>query len=127
MWFLAQVVWINRALRKRGFRNTQELLRQRQLPNSLIDDLEPTDLARYIAAAARYTIGAKNSCLRRSLLLWWLLDKQGIDCELRMGLTKSDSKLIGHAWVEIDGIAINDSADVGEKYPALQSAASEFN
>ncbi len=66
-----------------------------------------------LASASR--VGPAGTCLTRSLVLRGLLRRQGIDATLRMGVRKDDS-VEGHAWVEVDGQPVNDSADVGERY-----------
>ncbi|MCB9435361.1 MAG: lasso peptide biosynthesis B2 protein [Anaerolineales bacterium] len=64
----------------------------------------------------------KASCLERSLLLWWLLRFQRISTELQIGVQINENgKLIGHAWLERDGVVVNDKPNVGDyysKYPA---------
>ncbi len=41
----------------------------------------------------------KVSCLPESLAVWWLLGRQGIASNLRIGVRKVDQRLDGHAWV----------------------------
>jgi hypothetical protein len=64
-------------------------------------------LSAIVEAAARRRLG-NATCLRRSLVLWYLLRKEGIESELRFGVRKVSDEIIGHAWVEIDGSVIND-------------------
>jgi len=40
------------------------------------------------------------SCLAKSLTLWWLLGRQGIPSQLRIGTRKEKEKFEAHAWVE---------------------------
>ncbi|MGE3949102.1 MAG: lasso peptide biosynthesis B2 protein [Blastocatellales bacterium] len=49
------------------------------------------------------------NCLERSLALWLLLRRQGIDCQIRLGARRSIGSFEAHAWVESDGIVVNDS------------------
>jgi len=58
----------------------------------------------------------RGNCLERSLTLWWLLGRHGIETELRIGARTVLGQFEAHAWVERDGIALNDSKDVGERY-----------
>jgi hypothetical protein len=44
-----------------------------------------------------------RDCLQRSLLLYRLLSAAGADPELVVGLREYDGKIIGHAWVLVDG------------------------
>jgi hypothetical protein len=54
----------------------------------------------------------RPKCLAKSYVLWWLLARQSIHADLCIGVKKENSLLEGHAWVESDGIVLNDSADV---------------
>ena len=71
-----------------------------------------------IAAAARYG-GVRANCLARSEALWWLLWRQGIASDLRIGVSKSHGDFAAHAWVEWKGRVLNDGADVHERFAAL--------
>jgi hypothetical protein len=57
-----------------------------------------------------------GTCLDRSVFLWLVMRLHGIDGAIRIGLTRSDGPLEGHAWVELDGSVVNDAADVAERY-----------
>jgi Transglutaminase-like superfamily len=46
---------------------------------------------------------ADRDCLQRSLLLYRLLSAAGADPELVVGIREQDDKIIGHAWVLVDG------------------------
>ena len=61
-------------------------------------------------------------CLPRSLALWWLLRRQGIGSDLRIGVTPKESRLEAHAWVEFMGVALNDQDDVHERFAPFQAA-----
>ena len=60
-----------------------------------------------------------SSCLARSLVLSWLLRREGIDGELRIGVRLVDAGLDAHAWVESGGVPLNEPADVAARYTAL--------
>jgi transglutaminase superfamily protein len=68
-------------------------------------------------AAGRGPVRA--TCLRRSLLLWWLLRWDGIDTILRVGVNRDGGSLHAHAWVEYMGRPLNDADDVAVRYPAF--------
>lgn len=72
--------------------------------------------ARWIGVAARYTPGGA-SCLVRSLALLGLLRRRGIAAALRVGVGRTAPCLEAHAWVELDGLPVNDAADVAARYP----------
>lgn len=71
-------------------------------------------------AAAHHTLGPAN-CLTRSLYLVWRLRREGIDCQLRIGVRLNDGVLDGHAWVECAGVPINDRRDVGADFSAFDA------
>jgi len=60
-----------------------------------------------VLAAARNS-PIPSTCLERSLSLWWLLARQGIDTQFRIGVRKDDEKFAAHAWVERHGVAIGE-------------------
>ena len=68
--------------------------------------------------AGRRVVGAL--CLGRSLLLWFLLRRRGMDAALIVG-SKShvDETWMAHAWVELDGHPVNDVADVRDHYASF--------
>lgn len=78
-------------------------------------------LGRIVNAAATYTIGP-NNCLVRSFVLQSLVSKRGISSDLRIGFLKKGNCLEAHAWVEKDGVPINDSPDVTEKFNVFEGA-----
>ncbi|MDZ4768487.1 MAG: lasso peptide biosynthesis B2 protein [Chloroflexota bacterium] len=65
-------------------------------------------LARMVNAAARLS-PYKANCLKRALVLWWLLRRRGIASDIRIGVRKGAATLEAHAWVEIGGVVINDA------------------
>lgn len=68
-------------------------------------------------AAGRGPVRA--TCLRQSLLLWWLLRRDGIETVVRVGVNRVDGTLNAHAWVELRGRPINDADDVALRFPAF--------
>ena len=88
-------------------------------------DAQPADtqqaraLARLVDAAARRVPG-RPSCLPRSITLWWLLRRRGIDSALRIGVRTVDGRLHAHAWVELDGLVLNDDQDVGLRFAPFE-------
>ena len=71
--------------------------------------------ARLVQAAARYGL-FRPTCLPQSLVLWWLLRRQGLAGELRIGVRPEPSRLEAHAWVEFQGQPLNDGADVARRF-----------
>ena len=76
------------------------------------------EIARIVSIAAGHGL-YKPTCLRRSLLVWWFLHRQGIKSSICFGVRMSDRQLEAHAWVEYNGSVVNDSANVNEHYEAL--------
>ena len=87
------------------------------------DEIQDADQARVLALLVR---GAAvwslhdPTCLHRSLTLWWLLGRQGIASELRIGVRKERGRFEAHAWVERQGVALNDGLDVGSRFAAFR-------
>ena len=75
-------------------------------------------MARVVAiAAGRGPVRA--TCLRRSILLWWLLRRDGIETVLRVGVNREDGAFNAHAWVEYLGRPVNDTDDVALRFPSF--------
>lgn len=71
-------------------------------------------LGRLARIAGRY-VPTNGSCLRQSLLVWWLLRRKGVPAELCIGVRKQEG-LAAHAWVEVAGQPVNDAPDVAERF-----------
>ncbi|MEP6714932.1 MAG: lasso peptide biosynthesis B2 protein [Terriglobia bacterium] len=65
------------------------------------------------------SLGIDGSCLVRSLALWAMLRKRGIETELRVGMRKREGRVEGHAWLEFQGQALNEAESVIATYSAL--------
>jgi hypothetical protein len=63
------------------------------------------------------------SCLPRSLVLWFLLRRQGVPAELRIGVQKSAQQLKAHAWIEVDRQVVNDTPDIAAEYRPFENIA----
>lgn len=66
------------------------------------------------------------SCLAKSLTLWWLLRREGIPADLRIGIRKENEQFEAHAWVEHDGAALNEPEDHHRHYAAFDAAFSSL-
>lgn len=77
--------------------------------------------ARMVRAAAWHG-PYRAKCLQQALVLWWLLRRQGIHNELRIGVRKEGNRLEAHAWVEVLGTPVNDSDDVGQRFSPFDRA-----
>jgi hypothetical protein len=82
-----------------------------------------SDIGTLVNRAARCVPGPVT-CLTRSLLLRWLLRRRGIVSELRIGVQLAQGKLDAHAWVEYEGIPINDVQDVAQRFAVFNEPLS---
>jgi hypothetical protein len=114
-------------LRLRGFRKTQAFLQRFLSSSNNQADSSAADraalAARMVRAAVRHSVG-HPTCLEESLALWWILGRQGIASELRIGVRKQNEKFEAHAWVEREGIALNEPESLHAHYAAFDAALS---
>ena len=75
-------------------------------------------IAGIVSIAARRGL-YKATCLRRSLLVWWFLRREGIPAHIRFGVRMLNGNLEAHAWLEYNGSILNDSAHVRERFQTL--------
>jgi len=75
--------------------------------------LPPRDVARLVAGALR-PFGA--NCLGESLTLAVLLQRLSYPAALRIGARRAQVGLEAHAWVELDGVPLNDRPDIAADY-----------
>ena len=79
---------------------------------------EAAALGLAVNRAANHVLGPAT-CLTRSLLLRWLLCRYGTTSDLRIGVRFEGNELAAHAWVEKDGIPLNDRPEVVARYAAF--------
>ncbi len=72
-------------------------------------------ISELVGVAVRYN-RPWATCLNQSLLLEWLLRRQHIDSQLRVGVRRTNGKFEAHAWVECQGSVLNDSNSVAQSY-----------
>lgn len=75
-------------------------------------------LGEAVNIAARHT-PFPAACLTRSLLLGWLLQRHGVQSQLRIGVRLTQGALDAHAWVEFEGIPVNDRPDVSAQFASF--------
>ena len=95
----------------------EKLLAKRQ-PNSAI--ATALDIARVVNLASAQMFRAV--CLPRSMTLLWMLGRRGIASELRIGVRKEADIFTAHAWLECQGIVLNDSAEVSTDFAPFTPA-----
>ena len=117
---LAAISRVAILLRLHGYGETRRRLehrsRQRPAPShALASELTELD-AWAVRVAARWL--PWGSCLRRSLALWWLLHRRGIESEIHFG-GRSVNELEAHAWLEVDGRPLTDVVDPRQRFQVL--------
>lgn len=70
-------------------------------------------------------LAAKNhlrrmNCLRQTLTLRSMLARRGYPSSMRFGAQQRLGKLSAHAWLECQGVILNDSARVANRYHPLK-------
>ena len=79
-----------------------------------------------VQSAARYSKLWTN-CLKKSLVLCYLLRCQGIAAQLQIGARLEQGQFLAHAWVEYQGFVMGDYQDVPQHYTRLDRLNSELN
>lgn len=114
---LALLPLVRVSLRTRGFRWTTMVLTRLSDRAAVAEDVDRArrDAEAVAVVAGRPVVGAR--CLGRSLVLWFLLRRRGIDAELVIGAERAEAgRLPAHAWVEVAGEPVNDAPDVRERF-----------
>ena len=119
------------SLRLRGFKKTKESLQKKLSLNRLgatgkenvAETVQKT--CRMVKAAAHYGF-LQPTCLVESLTLWYLLQLQRIPASLRIGVHKLAEKFEAHAWVECEGVALNQTEDAHPHYAAFDSGITDL-
>ena len=60
------------------------------------------------------------TCLNESLLLEWLLHRQHIDSQLQIGVRRTNGKFEAHAWIECQGMVLNDRNRLAQYYSSFK-------
>jgi hypothetical protein len=60
-----------------------------------------------------------HNCMHRSLALQRILARRGIAAKLCIGIGRKPNLFPGHAWLEVDGVVVNDDAEVVSRYVPL--------
>ena len=97
------------ALRLFGFQRTQAALtRSNRTRRAAPSSPQPAAarIAAIVASAGRYSIGHPR-CLPQALALQWLMRRQGLPAELRIGVRQQEDHMEAHAWVECEGAAFD--------------------
>jgi hypothetical protein len=60
----------------------------------------------------------KSQCLHRSATLATLLRRKGVEAEMVIGIKTTPYS--GHAWVEVDGVAVNEDRETVASYTPVE-------
>jgi len=131
-WILLQAAWLLplRTLQLRAF----GLNSFRTRPTAQVQAGSLSDSSTEIASARRtqwlLSVAAnrgicRGSCLSRSLVLRDLLDRQNICCQIRIGVRHPGAAFEAHAWVEVEGVVVNDTPETVSAYAPIHSLYQE--
>jgi Transglutaminase-like superfamily len=87
------------------------------------EEARPREISRVVRlvqiAARRGPL--KSACLVRSLVLIRALSEIGVESSLRIGVNRTDDGgFAAHAWVEIDGVPVNDKPDIRSLFATFE-------
>jgi hypothetical protein len=86
---------------------------------TVVHRADPRDVSARVFAAVNYACvwyPKQALCLQRSFVTTYLLRKHGIPAQLVLGAQRVPFK--AHAWVEVDGRAVNERSNVQATYAA---------
>lgn len=111
-------------LKIKGFRRTQIFLNRFISEKTHTSDLNHILLEKAQGIAKLVSIAANHgpyraNCLKKSLVIWWLLGRRGIQTNLKIGVKKDEESFNAHAWVEFEGVVLNERGDVGSRFSAF--------
>ena len=118
-WLWLPIFWLG--LRVLGLRRLQAWLQRRSLAVQFASALalpEIQALGEAVNIAARHS-PFPATCLTRSLLLGWLLRRRSVGSELHIGVRLTQGLLEAHAWVECEGVPVNDRPDVSAQFASF--------
>ncbi len=78
-------------------------------------------IANLVRMAVRNGFGSPN-CLAESVVLWFLLRRRGIAANLRIGVSKEGGRFEAHAWVEFEGVALNEDGFSPGRFAAFDAS-----
>jgi hypothetical protein len=123
-WLLAVEAWLELARAEAGLRLDRPEAIRRALargrrPAADDRDLPPQLLEMFLLASRHHLF--EVSSLPKAIALARMLERRKLSPTLRIGARRDGSTLHGHAWVEVDGVPFNDSADVADRHEPLSA------
>lgn len=73
----------------------------------------------------RLALPAARAKRRPAATLLRLLGQLGIVSDLKLGVRREDGRVEGHAWVELEGTAINEPSDPDEDFRPLKGGGAD--
>lgn len=110
------------ALRAMPFGRLRSLLDRPMLNASTDHRARASRIAHMVAAAGAYG-PYRATCVPQSVVLQWLLRREGIRGEMRYGVRKADGAVSAHCWIELDGEPLIDSPAVRDQFAVLDPPA----
>ena len=113
------IVALKASLKVRGYKRTVEWIRRRVERVPVRADVDPTVVKAaewWVAMAAAFYPG-RAECLERSLVLYYVLRRQGVAVRYCHGVRPS--LLTAHAWIEYGGEVVNDVPEHVKEFPRL--------
>jgi uncharacterized lipoprotein YmbA len=109
-----------------GVPRTQHLLRRWAMAgnNAVADGPVQVHTVLRAQRMVNRTTDVAENCLVRSLTLWAMLLRRGLSPDLRVGFRKRDGQIQGHAWVEFEGVPINETEAEAATFATNPDAAS---
>ena len=80
-------------------------------PEKLAKAAEYTD-----ALLRRLRFFPRKACLLRSLTLYSVAKRSGIQAQIHCGVRREEGKLVGHAWLSLNGRPLLEKGDPAESY-----------
>ncbi len=115
------------AVRLLGYVRTRRWLEtQSKRANTRTATAAELDAAGQLAQLAAMAGGRgpiNTTCLRQSLLVYWLLRRQGLAPEHKVGVRKQDAILDAHAWVDLNGRSLDPSKSTHKPFPSQKGTA----
>ena len=111
-------------LRQGGFKQALLWVRPDAAKSSGLPPGEELQLAREtsfaLSVGLKYGVWKPN-CLTRSVALAWFLRRKAVPCDIRIGVpgalnADNASDFTAHAWVETQGMVLNDSQQISQQY-----------
>ncbi len=118
---LAYLPKARRSLRRDGYATTLSALKDTGIPTMGPDEMP--EVAHFVDRVARLR-PLVFTCLERSLAVLWVA---GDDAHIVRGVTRGETGEPHqfHAWVELDGLVLNDPQSVKTKYLPLSTDQAE--